>query len=490
MTMLQDTHSLMQVPLGCVQYYHTQTRLLVGAAFSSAGTRAVGMIALPLRAYCYAPHGQVSECQLTAGLCFVCHVSCRIQQLDVVLTQLHDSCASAAMQLATAATAAHEAGLTEASAQLAHLQALLSESMMRVQDHVWAGYQQLALADHLSDMLLKIRTSAAEVAASTTAEVQKLHLQQQLAELEAIAESSVTALSNNAMDQLSKLELEQRLTEIEQQATSAAAALKSGLVQQYKEQLPVLQQQLGSLQDTLSGWAADAQHGVQQQNVDEQLHKLHHSLEATAKAVREVAASGADSAGRQLQVAGSSLSSNLQQLSGTVSQTIYSSNQSVGNAVNSAASAVSHTINSSSQNVGNAVNSAASAVSQSINSSSQNVGNAVNSAASAVSQSINSSSQNVGEAVNSAAKTAAAPVQQVMKSAPSVVKEAAAAVREAAAAVNPAKVVDMGEELVAYTPDIESVKQLWEADDFIAAPGVDLIDANDAIRAIWANRPQ
>lgn len=345
----------------------------------------------------------------------------RIQQLDVVLTQLHDNCAAAASQLATAARAAHEAGLVEASAELAQLQALLADAMARVQDQVWSGYQQLALADHLSDMLLSIRTSAAELAASTTAEAEKLHLQQQLTELEAIAGSSVTALSSNAMDQLSKLELEQRLTEIEQQAAAAAVSLENGMVQQYQEQVPALQQQLGSLQDSIAGWAADAQRGVQQQNVEELLLELQHSMEATANAVREVAAASADSAGQQLHVASSSMSTQLEHMS----------------------SAVSHTIHSGSQNLGKAVGTA-----------------------------------------TDAAKTAAHPVQQLATSVPATARQSASAIPQIIIPVE-----DLNGELAAWTPDIESVKQLWEADDFLA-PGVDLRDASDVVKSIWANRPQ
>lgn len=183
----------------------------------------------------------------------------QIQQLDVVLTQLHDSCAAAASQLAAAAVAAEQAGAAEAAAQLAGLQELLSTAISSVQAQVWAGYQQLALADHLSDSLLHIRSSAAAVAESTAAQVDKLQLQRQLTELEAVVEASLAALSANAMDQLSKLDLEQKLSDIEVQATAAAASLQAGLVQQYNEQLPVLQQQLSQLQDNLAGLAADAQ---------------------------------------------------------------------------------------------------------------------------------------------------------------------------------------------------------------------------------------
>ncbi|KAF6252353.1 hypothetical protein COO60DRAFT_538484 [Scenedesmus sp. NREL 46B-D3] len=119
----------------------------------------------------------------------------RIQQLDVLLTQLHDSCAAAASQLAAAASAAQQAGAADAAAQLSSLQQLLSGAIASVQEQVWAGYQQLALADHLSESLLHIRAAAAAAAAATTAEVDKLQLQQQLAQLESVAEHSLSALS-------------------------------------------------------------------------------------------------------------------------------------------------------------------------------------------------------------------------------------------------------------------------------------------------------
>lgn len=70
----------------------------------------------------------------------------RIGQLDGVLHALHDSCVAAAGQLATALAAAQASGSAEAVAQLGLLQASLSSAMASVQDQVWAGYQQLALA--------------------------------------------------------------------------------------------------------------------------------------------------------------------------------------------------------------------------------------------------------------------------------------------------------------------------------------------------------
>jgi len=176
----------------------------------------------------------------------------KIDQLDVVLTQLHDACAAAVAQLSGAASAAAQAGSSDAALQLSKLQQLLSGAIASVQEQTWLGYQQLALADHLSDMLLKIRASATEFATASAAEVDKLHLQEQLVQLEAIAEASVSALAATATDQLQQLELEQKLSEVEAQAAAAAASLQAGFAQQYQEKLPVLEQQLARLQVSLS----------------------------------------------------------------------------------------------------------------------------------------------------------------------------------------------------------------------------------------------
>jgi hypothetical protein len=172
----------------------------------------------------------------------------KIDQLDVMLTQLHDACAAAASQLGSVASAAAQAGSADAAAQLSHLQQLLSGAIASVQEQTWLGYQQLALADHLSDMLLKIRASATEFATSSAAEVDKLHLQDQLMQLQAITEASVSAVTATATDQLQQLELEQKLKDIEAQAVAAAASLQETLVQQYHDKLPVLEEQLTRLQ--------------------------------------------------------------------------------------------------------------------------------------------------------------------------------------------------------------------------------------------------
>uniref|UniRef100_A0A383VR34 CBM20 domain-containing protein n=1 Tax=Tetradesmus obliquus TaxID=3088 RepID=A0A383VR34_TETOB len=352
----------------------------------------------------------------------------RIQQLDVVLSQLHDSCSAAATQLAAAAFAAQQAGATDAAAQLNSLQQLLSGAIASVQEQVWAGYQQLALADHLSESLLHIRSAAAAAAAATTAEVDKLQLQQQLAQLESVAEQSLSALSANAMDKIEQLQLKQRLSEIEVQANAAAASLQAGLLQAYEQQLPALQQQLAALQDTVAGLAADAQRGAAQggPQLDQLLTQLQQSMEATVKVVEEVAASGADSAGQQLQVAGSSLG------------------QFSGSAVDFASGGLTGV----QQSVEATVKAAASGVD-------------------VASQQMQAASSSIGQLSGSAADFASSSLSSAVKLA-----EPAANAATAALDVGPAELV--GEP--SYYKVYDNV--------------IDLDNASDAIKEIWANRPQ
>ncbi|KAF8062687.1 Papln [Scenedesmus sp. PABB004] len=348
----------------------------------------------------------------------------RIGALDVMLTSLHDSCASAAAQLAAASAAAAAAGSAEVAAALGDLQALLGGAMAQVQEQVWAGYQSLALADHLSETLVSVRLSAAELAAAGGAEVDKLHLQEQLTQLEAIAGASVDALAASTGSALAQLELEARLGEIEAAAASAAASVSAGLSEQAARQLPALQAQLGDLQDSLAAGAASAQAGLARSapQLEALLEQLQASMAATAAAVSEVAAAGADATAARLAATGA----NLAELSDSVGA--YAATAAAAGA--GAAADAGSNLAQLSDSVGAYAADAGSNLSE------------------------------LSDSVGAYAATAAT---------------AAAAGADAAAAA-------LGAAADAGGPDLRA------AETYVAG-AIDLRDASDAIKEIWANRP-
>lgn len=343
----------------------------------------------------------------------------RIQQLDVVLTQLQGSIGAAAAQLSAAVAAAEQSGSTEAAGQLQGLQVLLADAMSDVQAQVWAGYQQLALADKLSDMLLVVRSSAADVAASAASEVDKLRLQEQLQQLEGLAEASTAALAANALQGINQLQLEDRLNEIGTQAAAAAASLQTGLQQQYEQQLPAVAAQMDALQANLAELADKTEHqlGEHSPELEGLLRDLQSSMETTMKLVGEVASTGVTAAGDAVQAAGGAASTGL---------------TAVNEQLGAATDAVSATM-----------------------------------------------------AASSVPEAAATLAQSSAPAAASAVADASTAAAAAAVDAN----------LVAYTlTDGMDVLQLPDAglEDTATyvSNGLDLSEANDAIKAIWANRPE
>lgn len=426
----------------------------------------------------------------------------RINQLDVVLTQLQGSIGAAAGQLAAAVAAAEQSGSQEAAAQLHGLQALLADAMSDVQAQVWAGYQQLALADKLSDMLLTVRTSAAAVASSTAAEVDKLRLQEELQQLEGLAEASTSALAANAMDSLHKLKLEERLNDIATQASAAAASLQAGLKQQSAQLLPSMQAQMSALQANLADLTAktDKQIGGSGTELETLLRQLGESMETTMKMVGEVASDGVTAAGDAVQSAGQSASSGLTAVS-----------QQLGAATDAVSSGIASTFPQA------AAPTAVSAVS-----ASSPVVEAAAPAVSAVTASsavVDVGAPLVGSMQDGAASMAAPLAAAVQESAPAATAVDAAAVTEAATkgamaaslsavsdfvvdqdavAAAYAEAVEHGldfSQLVAYAlPDAENtLRQLPNAETY-RVDGVNLTDnlrdASDTMKRIWFNRPQ
>lgn len=385
----------------------------------------------------------------------------RIQQLDVVLTSLQGSIGAAAGQLAAAVAAAEQSGSREAAAQLQGLQALLSEAMSDVQAQVWAGYQQLALADKLSDMLLTVRTSAAAVASSTAAEVDKLRLREQLQQLEGLAEASAAALAANAVDSIHQLHLEERLGDIAAQASAAAASLQAGVQQQFQQQLPAVEAQMAKLQASLSDLAAktEQQPGAGGPELEDLLRQLQHSMEGTMKLVGEVASSGVTAAGDAVQTAGDAASNGL---------------SAMREQLGAASDAVNATLAGSVPNA--AVGSGAG----------------VTDVAAPLVAAVQDSTPVAAPAVDTAAAvTAAAPA----------VPPAYFMVDQSAVAAAYAEAVEAGLDfstLVAYAlPDHKEVLQSLPNPDIYNVGEVDSVnltgnlrDASDTIKSIWFNRPQ
>jgi hypothetical protein len=419
----------------------------------------------------------------------------RINQLDVVLTQLQGSIGAAAGQLSAAVAAAEQSGSKEAAAQMQSLQGALSDAMADVQSQVWAGYQQLALADKLSDMLLTVRTSAASVASSTASEVDKLRLREQLQQLEGMAESSAAALAANAVDSIQQLQLDERLSSIAAQASAAAASLQAGMKMQYEQTLPAVQSQVASLQASLSGLAAktEAGQGVRGPELSSMLRELQHSMDSTMKLVGEVATSSVTAAGDAVQGAGKAATSSLaavnEQLgaaTGSVSASLATGFQSAGEAV---------------QGAGKAASSGLAAVTDQLEAATESVGASLAPSAPQVA---------VSSAVVDAAAPLVAAVRDISPAAATAAADAGAAAMHAAAPAGKEFVVDSNavaaayaeaveagldwNTLVAYAlPDHKETLQSLPTPEIFNADGVrfkSLTDASDTIKSIWFNRPQ
>lgn len=357
----------------------------------------------------------------------------RISQLDVVLTQLQSSIGAAAAQLSAAVAAAEQSGSSEAATHLQGLQALLAEAMSDVQAQVWAGYEQLALADKLSDMLLTVRSSAAAVAASTAAEVDKLRLQEQLQQLEGLAEASAAALASNAMDGIQQLHLDERLNDIATQASAAAASLQAGLQQQYEQQLPAVEAQMSALQASLADLAArtEQQLGGQGPELEALLRQLQQSMGATMKLVGEVAATGVTAAGDAVQSAGDAASTGLAAVNGQL---------------DAATEAVSNSLTSGFPDA--------------------------------------SITAGAGDAASSVAALDA-----------SAAADAASAAAALAADAGTEAAADASNMVASSMPDGLDILQLPDPEGYAAAEtyksgNLDFSEASDAIKYIWANRPQ
>lgn len=408
----------------------------------------------------------------------------RISQLDVVLTSLQGSIGAAAGQLAAAVAAAEQSGSQEAVGQLQGLQVLLSDAMSDVQAQVWAGYQQLALADKLSDMLLTVRTSAAAVAGSTAAEVDKLRLQEQLQQLEGLAEASAAALAANAMDGLHQLQLEERLSDIATQASAAAASLKAGLQQQYAQQLPAVQSQMASLQASLAGLAAKTEQQVNGggPELETLLRQLQQSMEGTMRLVGEVASSGVTAAGDAVQNAGGAATSGLTAVSAQL-----------GAATDAVSDAVSATLASSIQEpktISIAVDAAAP-LAAAVQEPAVIRSAAVNMAAPLI-----TAVQDSAPAIDAAVIGNAAPAAAAVVAAPTA--GGVFSVDESAVAAAYAEAVEAGLDfstLVAYAlQDHKEVLESLPNPDIYNVGGGNLagklMGANDTIKSIWFNRPQ
>lgn len=419
----------------------------------------------------------------------------RIQQLDVVLTQLQSSIGAAAGQLSAAVAAAQQSGSTEAAAQLQGLQALLGDAMTDVQAQVWAGYQQLALADKLSDMLLTVRTSAAAVATSTATEMDKLRLQEQLQQLEGLAESSAGALAANAMDALHHMQLEERLQDIANQASAAASSLQAGLQQQYKSQLPVVQAQLESLQAGIAQMSHKAQQqqvvgGPGGQELESLLKDLQVSMDSTMKLVGDVASSGVTAAGDAMQNAGDAASSSL---------------AAVSEQLGAATDAVSSSLASVSSTTSSSVVPAAADVASPVASVLPNTARVATQTASPVSSVLQQSARVAAHGLPAPIVTEAATTTPgafiVDTAAISAAREAAAAGATASGVPPESLAAAFGEavesgmdfsSLVAYSlPEHRHILEALPTEQtFSVSSGVNLKDASDVMRSIWWHRPQ
>jgi hypothetical protein len=423
----------------------------------------------------------------------------RIEQLDSVLSQLQGSIGAAAGQLAAAVAAAEQSGSQEAAAQLQGLQGLLSDAMTDVQAQVWAGYQQLALADKLSDMLLSVRTSAHAVATSTAAEVDKLRLQEQLQELEGLAEASASALATNAMDSIHKLRIEERLDSIATQASAAAASLQAGLQQQYAKTVPAMQAQMSSLQASLADFAAktDKQVGSSGVELDSLLRQLQQSMDSTMKLVGEVASSGVEAAGDAVQGAGQSATSGLT----AVSQQLGAATDAVSTGLASsfpdavAPTAVS-AVAASSAVVDVAAPTAVSASSAVVDAAAPLVAAVQGGGVAEMAAPLATTMQASAPAASSATVDAAAVTEAATKGAMAVSLSAASdfVVDHDAVAAAYAEAVEAGldfSKLVAYAlPDAHETLQSLPNAQTYKVDGVDLTEASDLAKQIWFNRPQ
>jgi hypothetical protein len=423
----------------------------------------------------------------------------RIEQLDSVLSQLQGSIGAAAGQLAAAVAAAEQSGSHEAAAQLQGLQGLLSDAMTDVQAQVWAGYQQLALADKLSDMLLSVRTSAHAVASSTAAEVDKLRLQEQLQELEGLAEASASALATNAMDSIHKLRIEERLDSIATQASAAAASLQAGLQQQYAKTVPAMQAQMSSLQASLADFAAktDKQVGGSGVELDSLLRQLQQSMDSTMKLVGEVASSGVEAAGDAVQGAGQSATSGLT----AVSQQLGAATDAVSTGLASSfPDAVAPTavpaVAVSSAVVDVAAPTAASASSAVVDATARLVAAVQSGGVAEMAAPLATTMQASAPAASSAAVDAAAVTEAATKGAMAMSLSAVSdfVVDQDAVAAAYAEAVEAGldfSKLVAYAlPDAQDKLQSLPNAQTYKVDGVDLTEASDLVKQIWFNRPQ
>lgn len=451
----------------------------------------------------------------------------RIAQLDSVLTHLQGSIGAAAGQLSAAVAAAEVSGSKEAAAQLQGLQAALSDAMAGVQAHVWAGYQQLELADKLGDMLLTVRTSAASVASSTAAEVDKLRLREQLQQLEGLAEASSAALAANAVDSIQRLHLDERLHGIASQASAAAASLQAGLQHQYETTGPALAAQMTSLQKSLAELStkAGSQLDGSGPELETLLRQLGDSMQSTVKLVGEVASTGVTAAGDAVQGAGQSASSGLaavnEQLGAATDAVSSSLATSFPQAVAPTVAAPVLTQTSSAVIDAaapvTAVSSASSAVVDVVAPVTAVVRDSAVDAAAAVTQAASARADAAAAAVAQAAAARADAAAAVAQAAAASADATAAAVRPAVTeflvdpvvrpavggfAVHPdtvtaayAEAVEAGldySQLVAYAlPDAaETLQKLPHAQSYNVAPGVNLTDASDVMKSIWWNRPQ
>lgn len=452
----------------------------------------------------------------------------RIAQLDGLLMHLQGSIGAAAGQLSAAVAAAEASGSKEAAAQLQGLQGALSDAMADVQAQVWAGYQQLELADKLGDMLLTVRTSAASVASSTAAEVDKLRLREQLQQLEGLAEASSAALAANAVDSIQKLHLDERLHDIASQASAAAASLQAGLQHQYETTGPALAAQMTSLQNSLTELSSKAgsQLNGSGPELETLLRQLGDSMQSTVKLVGEVASTGVTAAGDAVQGAGQTASSGLaavnEQLGAATDAVSSSLATSFPQAVAPAPVAAPVLTQTSSAVIDvaapvTAVSAASSAVVDAVAPVMVTVRDSAVDAAAAVTQAASARADAAAAAVTQAAAARADAAVAVAQAAAASADATAAAVRPAVSeflidpvvrpavggfAVHPdtvtaayAEAVEAGldfSSLIAYAlPDAaETLQKLPDAQSYSVAPGVNLTDASDVVKSIWWNRPQ
>lgn len=219
----------------------------------------------------------------------------QVDELDLLLSQLRASCLDATAQLTHEAGTAGGEAARQLAQQLTSLTELVSATLSELKQQVWVGYQQLHLADSLSDLLNATRRSVKVFGDATANKVEALHLQQQLEQLQHSVDAAVAGLNATAVDQYNHLELQSHLDGLQQQVLTAVAAFQSGAVEQYHELLPQLQERLqqlkAGLQDTGKG-------GVNvpgsQTETPLLLDQLQRTIQSTANAVKRVAQSNVD----------------------------------------------------------------------------------------------------------------------------------------------------------------------------------------------------